>query len=388
MRKKWKIVIGIAGVIVLGSIGLSQCKKAMNKAIGATAGNALTHTVAYGDISTKIEITGEIQPQTVVSIKSRVSGKIVKFYAKENDHVKIGQIIADIEPDYNQANTLFNTKASLRMAELRLNNARKDLADKTLLLEKQYISQSEYDTASDALKSAEIEFAQASSQYEMIRDLDVPGTVTHVYATASGTVIERKVNEGEMVTSSINAYGEGTVVMKIADLSQMIVKSNINEVDIGKFALGQKAEIKLDALPYKQYEGRIVKIAPMAITENNAKVFPVEISINATGEVVKPGMTAAVSILGETREHVLVIPIAAVFSDDRNQDVVYLVPAQDKTLKDKDKAKTPPAASVSTPIQMGANDYQMVEVISGLKEGDVISLSEPPKGPATGLMIQ
>ncbi|HNQ43877.1 MAG TPA: efflux RND transporter periplasmic adaptor subunit, partial [Candidatus Cloacimonadota bacterium] len=191
-------------------------------------------------------------------------------------------------------------------------------------------------------------------------------------------------------TSSINAFGEGTVVMKIADLSRMIVKSNINEVDIGKFALGQKAEIKLDALPYQQYEGRIVKIAPMAITENNAKVFPVEISINATGEVVKPGMTAAVNILGETREHVLVIPIAAVFVDDRSQDVVYLVPAQEKKTTGKAKAKTPaPAATpISTPIQMGANDFQMVEVISGLKEGDVISLSEPPRPPAAGLRIQ
>ncbi|HNQ43025.1 MAG TPA: biotin/lipoyl-binding protein, partial [Candidatus Cloacimonadota bacterium] len=163
MRKKWKIIIGIVGLILLVGIGLGQCKKTMQKALNASSGVSQTHTVAYGDISTKIEITGEIQPQTVVSIKSRVSGKIVKFYAKENDTVKIGQIIADIEPDYNQANTLFNTKASLKMAELRLDNARKDLSDKSLLLEKQYISQSEYDTASDALKSAEIEYAQASS---------------------------------------------------------------------------------------------------------------------------------------------------------------------------------------------------------------------------------
>ena len=137
-----------------------------------------TYTVNRGDISSRIEITGEVQPKAMVSLKSKVSGKIVKFYADENDYVTSGQIIADIEPDYNQANTLFNTKAMLQKAEINLKNARKDLADKTVLLKKQFISQEEYDKASDALQEAEIEYAQASSQYEMIRDLDVPGKVT------------------------------------------------------------------------------------------------------------------------------------------------------------------------------------------------------------------
>lgn len=382
MRKKWKLVIGIVVILVIIVLALGQCgKAAMKKAVSGM--EPQVHTVAKGDIESRIEITGEVQPQTVVSIKSKVSGKIVKFYAKENDYVKQGQIIADIEPDYNQANTLFSTKAQLQRSEIRLANARKDLADKQILLDKKYISQESFDAASDELKNAQIEFTQASSQYEMIRELDVPGKVTRVYATASGVVIERKINEGEMVQSSMNSYGEGTVVMKIADLKQMIVKSNINEVDIAKFSLGQNAEIKLDALPYEAFEGRIVKIAPMAITENNAKVFPVEISINATGEKAKPGMTAAVSILGESRQDVLTIPIRAVFSNDNNEDIVYLMPSQATAAKaPKGKAPAPTVKPVATPVKLGANDMQMVEVISGLKEGDRISLAEPDQKPS------
>lgn len=371
MRKKWIIIIVIlllAGLL----IGLRACfqKKAQ------TPGNAQDtniHTVAVGDIDSRIEITGEIQPQTVVSQKSRVSGKVVKFYADENDYVKKGDIIADIEPDYNQANTLFNTKATLQRAELNLNQARKDFSDKTLLLERNYISQADFDAARDALLEAEIQFAQASSQYEMIRDLDVPGTVIHMYATASGTVIERKVNEGEMVTSSINAFGEGTVVMQIADLSKMVVTSNINEVDIIKFKVGQEAIIKLDALPYEEFSGKIISISPKAVVINSAKVFPVEISINATGDRVKPGMTAAISILGDSRKDVLIIPIGAVFADDTNQDIVYLIP---KAEKQEDSPATV-SEPVPTVIKLGANDFQMVEVISGLSEGDKISLTEP-----------
>lgn len=371
MRKKWIIIIVIlllAGLL----IGLRACfqKKAQ------TPGNAQDtniHTVAVGDIDSRIEITGEIQPQTVVSQKSRVSGKVVKFYADENDYVNKGDIIADIEPDYNQANTLFNTKATLQRAELNLNQARKDFSDKTLLLERNYISQADFDAARDALLEAEIQFAQASSQYEMIRDLDVPGTVIHMYATASGTVIERKVNEGEMVTSSINAFGEGTVVMQIADLSKMVVTSNINEVDIIKFKVGQEAIIKLDALPYEEFSGKIISISPKAVVINSAKVFPVEISINATGDRVKPGMTAAISILGDSRKDVLIIPIGAVFADDKNQDIVYLIP---KAEKQEDSPATV-SEPVPTVIKLGANDFQMVEVISGLSEGDKISLTEP-----------
>jgi HlyD family secretion protein len=382
MRKKWKLILIVAAAIVVIVLGLRQCGRAAIKKVSQSTA-AQTHTVARGEIVAQIEITGEVQPKTTVAIKSKVSGKIVKFYAGENDYVQSGQIIADIEPDYNQANTLFNTKAQLQRAELRLANARKDEADKKALFEKDYISREEYDNALDELTSAQIEYTQASSQYEMIRDLDVPGKVTHVYATASGVVIERKINEGEMVQSSLSSYGEGTVIMKIADLRQMIVNSNINEVDIAKFSLGQKARIKLDALPYDEFEGSIVEIAPLAITENNAKVFPVEISINATGTQVKPGMTAAVTIIGESRENVLVIPIRAVFSDDQNQDVVYVMPKggakQADSLKTKPKTRVAATAPqpVSTPVKLGANDLQMVEVISGLKEWDVISLTEP-----------
>jgi HlyD family secretion protein len=389
MRKKWKIIIGIILLAVVLFIGLKSCGKAKPKA-GKQSPDTESVAVVRGEILSRIEITGEVQPETTVALKSKVSGKIVKFYAGENDYVKSGQVIADIEPDYNQANTLFNTKAQLQKAEIQLAYARKDLADKTALLEKKYISQEEYDKAVDALKSSQIEFAQATSQYEMIRDLDVPGKVTHVYATSSGVVIARNINEGEMVQSSMSSYGEGTVVMKIADLNKMIVKSNINEVDIAKFKLGQQAEIKIDALPYAEYSGKIVKIAPMAITENNAKVFPVEISINANGQTVKPGMTANVSIIGESRKDVLTIPIRAVFSNDKNQDVVYLLPAKsDSTTATTDKkvvAKTP--AAVPTPVKLGANDLQMVEVIEGLKEGDKILLNEPAGKTSFGMMMQ
>lgn len=371
MRKKWLIILGIV-VLILIFVIIGRCS---NKKISVNplteAGSDDYYEVKYGDIDAKIDITGEVQPESVVAQKSRVSGKVVKLYVDESDVVKIGDILADIEPDYNQANTLFNTKASLERAALALDRAQKNIEDKAELLAKEYISQDDYDKAEEQLFEAQIQHAQAERQYEMISDLDVPGKVVHMYATATGTVIKRNVNEGEMVTSSINTYGEGTVLMEIADLSKMMVKSNINEVDISKFRLGQFAEIKLDAYPYENFSGKITKIAPKATTISNAKVFPVQISINAEGQKAKPGMTAALSIQGESRENVIIIPIGAVFADDFNQDIVYLMPKNEEGKTD--------AEPIPTPIRLGANDFQMVEVISGLAEGDKIVLSEPGK---------
>ena len=393
MRKKYKIGIGIVIFLILIIVVLSQCGKA-KQASPATAALQTNYTVKTGDIINKIDITGEVQPQTVVSLKSKVSGKIIRFYVDENDYVKSGQIIADIEPDYNQANTLFNTKAQLQKAKIQLDNATKDLADKQTLYGKDYISKEVLDAAEDALASARIEYTQANSQYEMIADLDTGAKVTHVFATSSGVCIERTVEEGEMVQSSISSYGEGTVVMKIADLNKMIVKSNINEVDIAKFSLGQEGQISLDALPYESFEGRIVKIAPQATTENNAKVFPVEISINATGEKAKPGMTANVSIIGEKKVGVLVIPIRAVFSDEDDQDIVYVLPAKTGKAPAATPAPGKPglAAAAASPgkatvVKLGSNDMENVEVISGLKAGDVISLTDPKASKQMNMMM-
>jgi HlyD family secretion protein len=381
MRKKIWLIVIIVIVLIVAGLSIRSCGK-KKAAMLANSHQDESYTVKRGDIVSTIEITGEIQPQVTVQIKSKVSGKVVKFYVDENDQVKSGDIIADIEPDYNQASTLSSIKTRLTTAQIRLKNARKDLTDKQQMLANNYVSQIEVDQAADELNEAELEYQQAQQQYELVKELDTGGKVTHVYATATGTVIQRPVQEGEMITSSNSAYSEGSVILQVADLSRMIVKSNINEVDIAKFKVGQNATIKVDALPYEEFSGQITKIAPMATTVNNAIVFPVEISLEKPDSMLKPGMTGNVSITGETRKDVLIIPIRAVFTDDKNQDIVYLYESASGEA-DSTKAAAPAAGTsdkaVATPVKLGANDLQNVEVIEGLKEGNRISLTEQAK---------
>jgi RND family efflux transporter MFP subunit len=373
LRKKiiWIIVIVIIALIVGFSI---SAKHKIKKAAAKVGTKVQSYVVKKGDISNVLEVTGEIQPISIVQIKSKVSGKIIKFYADENQFVKQGQIIADIEPDYNQANTISNVRSSLKLSEIRLKNAQREYDNKVKLLSEKAISNNELIAAKDELDSAQINYKQSLDQYELVKEIDSQGKATHILAPASGTIIQRLVQVGEMVTSSNSGYGEGTIIMKLANLDKMIVTSNINEVDIDKFKVGQVASIKVDAFPYKEYAGKVTKIAAMATQDNNAKVFPIEILLELTDNNLRPGMTANVTINAETLKNVLIIPIRSIFSDDKGQDIVYLVKKG--------------AIADSVYVKTGINDLENVEIISGLKEGQTISLTEKNSVDTSKFMMQ
>ncbi|MBN2829075.1 MAG: efflux RND transporter periplasmic adaptor subunit [Candidatus Cloacimonetes bacterium] len=349
--------------ILCATLLLTACNMGGKKGKGGELTEIPTYTVKKGAIETKLDITGEVQPVSTIKIKSQISGKIMKFYVDENQFVNIGDVIADIEPDYNQAESISRTRSSLRLAEIRLAKAEKEFNDYTQLYNNNYISMTELSNASDEFESAKINHTQALGQYNLVKDIDTKDSVSKLYATSAGTVISRLVEEGEMVTSSNSGFGEGTVIMLLADLNRMVVNSEVNEVDISKYSMNQVAQVSIDAFPYDKYSGKVSKIAASATNNNGSKVFPIEIYLEGNIKKLKPGMSANVSIKGESREDILIIPIRSIFTDEKGQDVVYL-------MKDGKAEK-------AVPIKTGINDFQQVEVINGLSENDVIALTEP-----------
>ena len=319
--------------------------------------------VKRGSISVVLEETGEIQPIREIDIKSRISGKVIKFFVDEGDFVKNGDLIAEIEPDFNQANQIANIRNNLHLSRIRLENAQKDYDRKQALFERQFIAKDDVDKALDDLETANINYQSALQQFELIREIDTEGNISRIFSTASGTVIQKMVEEGEMVISSTSSFSDGTVIVKLADLTQMVVNSFINEVDIAKVFLTQRVRIQVDAFPYESYSGVVSKIGAMAVTRNNVKVFPIEIRIQERETPLMPGMTANITILGETKEDIIVIPIRAIFSNEEGQDIVYRV------VND--------SISTGSLIKTGINDFQQVEIIEGLSEGERVSLVEP-----------
>jgi len=321
--------------------------------------------VKKGAITVKLEETGEIKPIRETEIKSKISGKIIKYYVEEGDFVKVGDQIADIEPDYNQAEQISRVKDNLELAKIRLENRKQDLKDIQKLFEDNFASVKQLENAQDDLKEAEINYNSAFQQYDLVREIESEDNVSKLISGSSGTIIQKLVEEGELVISNTGSVSAGTVVLKLADLRQMVVETRISEIDISKIYKGQKANISVDAYPYRTYEGKIIKIAAMAIDYSNVKVFPIEIEIVDVDEKLKPGMTANVTIIGEKRKDILVIPIRAIFADEEGSDIVY------KVVND--------SIADSILVKTGLNDFQKVEIIEGLEEGMKISLKEPDR---------
>jgi multidrug efflux pump subunit AcrA (membrane-fusion protein) len=143
----------------------------------------------------------------------------------------------------------------------------------------------------------------------------------------------------------------------------MIVKSNINEIDINKYKEGQTASITIPANPSHTYQGVITQVDAMAQNVNNVKVFPIEIELLDVDNLIKPGMTAEITIKGESKSNIIIIPITALFSNEKGEDVVYVV--QDNRISD------------TKVIVTGINNLTHVEVISGVEEGEEVSLVPP-----------
>ncbi len=359
--KKWIIWIVVIAVIVVAVMALKK-KGTNNLPIDNTVKSI---EVEKGEIVIKLEETGEIQPIREIDIKTKIGGKVTKFFVDENDYVKAGDVIAHIEPTYEQSAQITNIKNNLRSAEIRLKRAEEDVQNSRGLFEKNYISQRELDDAEDEFIQANLDHDKWVEQNQLIEDIETEGTIAKVVATASGTVIDKLVEVGEMVRSDIGSYSEGTVIVKLADLTNMIVSSSINEVDIAKIHKDQEVSIQVDAFPYKSYKGRITKISASAVESNNVKVFDIEISILDSDDHLKPGMTANVTIIGETKSDIVTIPIRAIFNNTDGQDIVYKVESD--------------TISGEVIVKTGINDFQKVEIISGLEVGDKISLSAPPK---------
>ncbi len=346
-------------VIVISGCNVSKGKKDRSK----FGGKAKHHKVELGTIVIKLEETGEIQPIREIEQKSQVSGELVKFYIEEGDYVNKGDLIAEIEPDFNQAEAILRVNSNLKLAEIELENAKEEFNKRKDLFAENYISDTELDTYKDAYTTAQINYDSALQQYELVKEIESDDNLSKLYSTASGTIIQKPVEEGEMVVSSSGSYSAGTVILKLADLSRMIVDTNINEVDISKIEVGMKVNIQVDAYPYENFDGEITKIAAMAISYNNVKVFPVEIELKAVDERLKPGMTANITIIGEERKDIVVIPIRCIFSDDEGNDIVYQVVSD--------------SIGSGTVVKTGINNFQQVEIIEGIAVGDTISTKEP-----------
>jgi HlyD family secretion protein len=259
------------------------------------------------DIVVSARASGTIQPDTVVEVKSKASGEILELKVETGQLVKRGALMVRVDPR-NPRNLLAQAQADLEVAEARLTNATSQKRRADELFKSQSITQQEHENALLDYANARAEVVRARVAVDDARNqMDD----TNVLAPITGTIIEKLVERGQVISSPTRDVGGGTVLMKMADLSLVQVRTLVDETDIGKIQVGQRASVTVDAYPNRPFEGSVLKIEPQAQTEQNVTMFPVLVRIDNRDGLLRPGMNSEVEVHVGRREGVLAVPNSA-----------------------------------------------------------------------------
>ena len=402
MSKK-KIYIFIAAVVIV-IVVLIALKSA--GVIGANDDSKEVETAKVDEITIveTVSATGKIQPEIEVKISSEVSGEIIALPIKEGQVVKKGDLLVKINPDlytsgYNRTiSNLSGSKAGLSQADASFKEAKASYDRSRTLFDKGVISKSDWEKAIATFESAK---ANKESAYYTVQSAsatvkeakDNLGRTT-IYAPADGTISSLGVELGERVLGQQQMTG--TEILRVANLNNMEVEIDVNENDIVKISIGDSAKIQVDAYLKKEFKGIVTSIsnsASAAMTADQVTNFKVKVRIlkesyedllqgkPETYSPFRPGMTATVDVITKRKEKVIGVPISSVvvktdtaaaqkFEAKDKPENKKVVAKNDKKfecvfVKDGNKAKI-------RIVKTGIQDDTNIEVISGLKKGDIV----------------
>ncbi len=394
MNKRWWI-IGTIAVVVVGGVLLA-------KGSGGDKGKGSETPFRIGkvqaeDLQVSVREVGVVDPYTKVDVKSTVSGRVVGLNVREGAVVKRSQVLAAVEPDVTQAQSLSEVQGSLSSAQLNFKDAERQYATQKVLFDQGLIGGETFKDAAAKLDLARDAFKSAQTRFQIVEDRGIPingnasTQIARVTSPMDGVVIKRGVELGDTITSGVSSFNAGTVVFTVADLKSLIIRVNLNEVDIAKVAVGQTVRISLDAYPQKTFTGRVRFVAPAAELLEKIKVFKVEIALDELSEAFKTGMSANVEILGEKRAKAISVPLEALQRKD-GQTVVFRLK---KNLPPEDLKRAKEALSGRTkfiwmsdhwkeffdaiPVKAGVATLERVEILSGLAKDDQVSLEDVSK---------
>jgi HlyD family secretion protein len=424
-----KIGIIAGGIVVVGAIVGFTVVHNQQGVVAVQIG-----TVKPEDLSSVVTASGEINSKYWANIGANAFGKITKLYVKEGDHVKKGQLLAQLENVQPTADVHAQqatvqasltdeeaAQAAVKTAQADLARTKADLDQKGLdytraqsMLKAGIIAQSDFDakkaayqTAEASVEQAEAQLAQSRAQLDsavghvkqnratLVRLSDMLSKTTYS-APFDGTVTNLPVREGETVVVGIQ-NSPGSTLMTLADLSTITAEVRVDETDIIDVKLGQPAEVTIDAIPNKTFHGTVTQIGDNAIVRSTgvattqttgsseeAKDFKVVITLQDPPSNLRPGLSTTAKITTATRHQVLAVPIQALTEREQkdlqdNADKKGTVQAASQSDSDAAAKKELQGVFVIqnnhakfVPVTTGITGTTDIEVLSGLKEGDRI----------------
>jgi len=390
-------------LIIWGSVGLVFVLLIAAGVIAAkSAGTKIDPTklatVDKGDLAKSVVATGKVTPITKVEVKSKASGIVKKLYVDYGDRVKQGQLLAQLDKIEIQAQ-VDQSRAALEAAQANLSSAQADYerakvdaegpdvpplkraydraigmakdgvvsasalddAEKnyTMAVNKQNVAKAQVTVLKAKIAQAQAQMAQDQAN---LKQLEEQLSYTDILSPIEGIVLSRDVEMGDAVSSILVLGSTATLVMTLGDTSEVYVKGKVDESDIGKVYLGQRARIKVESFKDKTFEGKVTKISPMGVEKDNVTTFEVRVSIQNPGGELKAEMTANAEIILEEHKNVLQIPEGAILYDKEKKASVEIPNPKAKDGKEK------------IAVNIGISNGAKTEVLSGLKEGDKVVL--------------
>jgi HlyD family secretion protein len=349
------IIIALIAVLAGGGYGLFRYVEVLRE-----EGRPTVRTVSaqVRDLRQQVSATGEVKPVVESIVKSEISGRIAELLAAEGDRVVRGEALILLDT-VSLETRLREAQRSLEADSLRYERAKRnrvrigELYERNFAGEQDFLdAQTDYELAALSIKIAETRVEDAREDLAKSR----------ILAPHNGIVTLLNVTEGQVIAGA-TSVSNGTDLMTIADLANLYMEANINEVDVGKVAVGDPVEIAFDAHPDLQVSGKIRIIAPTARREGNTRVFPVQIELNQRDERIRPGISATVSITIAKVEQVVAVSLAAVFTDDKGP---FLFVETDRGFERRN-------------VNLGISDLRHVELISGVQAGEIVALRRPPE---------
>jgi HlyD family secretion protein len=297
-------VRGSAGALGAFVVALAACKSGTKPALASIQ----TVAVERRDIVVDVEATGVVEPINVVEVKSKASGQIIRMPVETGSLVRPGELLVQLDTR-DVKNQFDQTLADVRAAEAKLNVSRAQRKRTDDLFQQRIVTAQEHEAATLDYANSEAQLVRARTNLDLARQRLEDATVR---APVAGTVIEKTVSLGQVISSATGTVGGGTTLLKMADLNQVRVRALVNETDIGLVAAGQTARVIVDAYPNRPFTGVVEKIEPQAVVQQSVTMFPVLVSIQNREGLLKPGMNGEVAILVQQRNNVLGVPNDAV----------------------------------------------------------------------------
>lgn len=263
-----------------------------------------TTQATRGTLRITAEATGTVEPVRTIEVKSLAGGEILEMLVDVGDEVTQGTLLARLDPRdvqnrYNQA------EADLEVARASMENARAQFQRNEQLLQAGVITQQEFESSNLQYANAQASLTRAETNFELAQ-LQI-NDVT-IRAPLAGTILTRNVEEGSVIQSASGNVSGGTVLMTMAALATMRVRTMVDETDMGDLRAGMSASVSVEAYPGQSFEGEIEKIEPQAVVQQNVTMFPVIVTLDNADGLLKSGMNAEVEILIDQADDVVLIP--------------------------------------------------------------------------------